>query len=223
MRTRPKPQLRVSEDVASAALEVFLEHRPRTVVLSGGRTPEALYRRLAALDDYPWPEVEFFFGDERCVPVDSPDSDVGMANRALLSNVPARAYPIDGASCDADGYERALRERFGRQPWFDLAIYGLGPDGHTASLFPGRPEVDITDRWVVRVPEAGMPPLVPRVSLTVPVLSAASVGVFLVTGEDKREALGRLLRGEDIPASRMAPERLLVLADPDAARGGRPG
>ena len=220
MKAKPEPELRVAADVAAEALQLFLDLRPRTIILSGGRTPEAFYRRLASVEDYPWREVEFFFGDERCVPVDSPDSDVGMATRALISKVPARAYPIDGAACDADGYERQLRERFGEAPRFDLAVYGLGPDGHTASLFPGKPEVEVTDRWVVRVPEPGLAPLIPRVSLTAPVLSAAAVGVFLVTGEDKREALGRLLRGQDIPASRMKPDRLLVVADPPAVPSG---
>ena len=98
-------------------------------------------------------------------------------------------------------------------------MYGLGPDGHTASLFPGRPEVDVRDRWVVYVPEAGWEPFVPRVSLTVPALSATPVGVMLVAGDDKREPLGRLLAGQDIPAARLHPGRLLVLADVAAAGG----
>jgi len=102
---------------------------------------------------------------------------------------------------------------------FDLAIYGLGQDGHIGSLFPKRPEVEVTDRWVVRVPEAGLEPFVPRVSLTVPALSAAKLGMFLVAGHDKRDPLRRLLAGEDIPASRVAPERLVILADPGAAPG----
>ncbi len=207
------------DDVAAAALDVFLEVRPRTIQLSGGRTPRALYELMAGVTDYPWAEVEAFFGDERCVPADDDRSDVGMAMRALLSRVPARTYVIDGATCDAEGYERVLRERFGDELSFDLAVYGLGPDGHTASLFPGRPEVEVGDRWVVHVPEAGWEPFVPRVSLTVPALSATPVGVMLVAGEDKREPLGRLLAGEDIPAARLHPGRLLVLADVAAAGG----
>lgn len=207
------------DDVAAAALDVFLEVRPRAIQLSGGRTPRALYELMAGVTDYPWAEVEAFFGDERCVPADDDRSDVGMAMRALLSRVPARTYVIDGATCDAEGYERVLRERFGDELSFDLAVYGLGPDGHTASLFPGRPEVEVGDRWVVHVPEAGWEPFVPRVSLTVPALSATPVGVMLVAGEDKREPLGRLLAGEDIPAARLHPGRLLVLADVAAAGG----
>jgi 6-phosphogluconolactonase len=212
-------ELQVVDDVAGAALDVFLEVRPRTIQLSGGSTPMALYERMAEIADYPWPEVEAFFGDERCVPPEDGRSDVGMAMRSLLSKVPARAYPIDGGSCDADGYERTLRERFGDDLAFDLAIYGLGPDGHTASLFPGRPEAEITDRWVVRVPEAGWEPFVPRVTLTVPALSATPRGVMLVAGDSKQEPLRKLLAGEDIPAARLHPQRLLVLADPAAAAG----
>jgi 6-phosphogluconolactonase len=214
------PELRVVDDVAAAGLDIFLEVRPRTIQLSGGSTPRALYELMAGVPDYPWAEVEAFFGDERCVPVEDERSDARMANEALLLHVPARSYPMDGATCDADGYERTLRERFGDDLRFDLAVYGLGPDGHTASLFPGRPEVDVTDRWVVHVPESGWEPFVPRVSLTVPALSATPVGVMLVAGEDKREPLNRLLAGEDIPGARLHPGRLLVLAD-EAAAGGR--
>jgi 6-phosphogluconolactonase len=213
------PELRVVDDVAAAALDIFLEVRPRTIQLSGGGTPRALYELMAGVTDYPWTEVEAFFGDERCVPADDDRSDVGMAMEALLSRVPARTYPINGATCDADGYEQVLRERFGDDLSFDLAVYGLGPDGHTASLFPGRPEVEVGDRWVVHVPEAGWEPFVPRVSLTVPALSATPVGVMLVAGENKREPLGRLLAGDDIPPARLHPGRLLVLAD-EAAAGG---
>jgi 6-phosphogluconolactonase len=140
-----------------------------------------------------------------------------MATDAFLLKVRARVYAIDGATCDADDYQQVLRRRFEDAPRFDLAVYGLGPDGHTASLFPGRPEVDVTDRWVVRVPRASQPPFVPRVSLTVPVLSAASLGLFLVTGVEKRQALERLMAGDDIPAARLSPDRLLILADPAAA------
>ncbi len=199
--------------MAAEALAVFLAARPRTILLTGGGTPRPFYERLAALAGYEWSEVECFFSDERCVPADDERCNARMADVALLRRVPARSYPIDGTACDADGYERMLRARFGDAPRFDLAVYGLGPDGHTASLFPGRPEVEERARWAVRVPEAGWEPFVPRVSLTVPALSAAAVGMFLVSGEGKREPLRRLLAGEDIPAARLAPGRLVVIAD----------
>jgi 6-phosphogluconolactonase len=205
-------ELRAADDVAQAALELFLEIRPRSVILSGGSTPKAFYERLAGAD-YPWETVELFFGDERCVPPDHPDSNYRMIHQALLSRVAAKSYPIDGANCDADGYERKLRERFGQHLWFDVGIHGLGPDGHTASLFPGKPELEVSDRLAVHVPQPGLAPWVPRVTLTASTLSAAAVGIFLVSGADKREALERLMRGEDIPAVRIRPWKLFVLAD----------
>ncbi len=216
----PQPELRVVDDIAAAAVELFVREEPRTFVLSGGGTPEAFYRALAGRE-YPWEEVDVFFGDERCVPETDERSNLRMAKRALLDHVPARVHPIDGAACDADGYERLLRERFDREgPRFDFAVYGLGPDGHTASLFPGKPATQEIERWVVRVPQAGLEPFVPRVTMTAPALSSATLGVFLVSGESKRAALARLLGGEPIPASLLAPERLVILADPAAAGNG---
>jgi 6-phosphogluconolactonase len=210
------PELTVVADVAAAAYDLFLDVAPRVVLLTGGSTPRRLYDRLAETA-YPWDQVELYLSDERCVPPDDKRSNEGMIRDALASKVPATFHPVPGATCDPEPYEETLRYRFADGPRFDLALYGLGPDGHTASLFPGRPEVDVADRWVVRVPEAGWEPFVPRLSLTVPVLSAAAVGMFLAEGERKREPLRRLLAGEPIPASRMTPERLIVLADPVAA------
>lgn len=216
MTDRPAPDLRVVDDVAEAAFELFVDEAPSIVLLTGGRTPQRLYERLAGAD-LPWEDMAFFFSDERCVPDTDPLSNFAMADRALLSNIASARYPMDGESCDADGYEATLRQELGERPWFDVALYGLGPDGHTASLFPGRPEVDERDRLAVEVPEAGWEPFVPRISLTVPALSSARLGLFLVEGPDKREPLSRLVAGEDIPASRMAPRRLVILADREAA------
>jgi len=215
---RPAPDLWVVDDVAEAAFELFVDEAPSIVLLTGGRTPQRLYERLAGAD-LPWEDMAFFFSDERCVPDTDPLSNFAMADRALLSNIASARYPMDGESCDADGYEATLRQELGERPWFDVALYGLGPDGHTASLFPGRPEVDERDRLAVEVPEAGWEPFVPRISLTVPALSSARLGLFLVEGPDKREPLSRLAAGEDIPASRMAPRRLVILADREAAGG----
>jgi 6-phosphogluconolactonase len=209
-------QLVVVDDVAEEALGIFLAAAPRTLILSGGNTPETLYKLLSGVE-YPWEEVEFFFGDERCVPRRDERSNLRMAEDALLSKVAGTTYAMDGERCDAEGYERTLRRRFEDAIGFDLAMYGLGPDGHTASLFPGRPEVAVGDRWVVHVPEAGFEPFVPRISLTIPALSAARIGLFLVAGTDKREPLRKLLAGEDLPAARLAPERLMIVADRAAA------
>ena len=208
----------MTEDLPARAVAVFLGLAPRTVALTGGTSPVAVHERLAGTP-YPWNEVDVLFGDERCVPREHPDSNVGMGYRTLLDHVPARAHPIDGEACDADAYERELRRVLGESPQMDLIFLGLGPDGHVASLFPGDPALEERSRWVVRVPRPGLPPPHLRVTVTLPVLSAARTVVFLVDGEEKRDALARLMRGEDIPASRVAARRVLVLADPSAAQG----
>jgi len=208
-----KRQLLVVPDVAVAAAERFLALRPRTVALAGGSTPRRLYERLAT-SDFPWPETEVFFGDERCVPPDHPASNFGMATEALLSKVPARVHRMRGEDCDPAGYEQELRAVFGpAMPQFDLVLLGLGEDGHTASLFPGDAALRVTNRWVVRVER----PDHVRLTLTLPVLSAARIALFLVSGSAKREATGRLLRGEDIPAVKVEAQEVVVIADEAAA------
>jgi 6-phosphogluconolactonase len=213
--------LRVFDDLealVNAAVELFAEERPRTIALSGGSTPKPVYERLATLD-YPWSDVDVFFGDERCVPPDDPDSNFRMANEALLSKVAARVYPMN--DCDADAYEADLRAVFGPDvevPSIDLNFLGIGDDGHTASLFPGKPALDVTDRWVVDVPEPGMPPPHPRLTLTFPVHNASKLAVFLVSGEKKRERIRQLMADdESIPSARIHARRVVVLADRAAA------
>ncbi len=217
-------QLRVFEDLdalVAAAVDLFLAEAPRMIALSGGSTPRPVYERLATVE-YPWAEVDAFFGDERCVPPDHPDSNFRMANEALLSRVPAHAHPM--SDCDADAYEREMREVFGDVEWpsLDLDLLGIGDDGHTASLFPGKPALDVADRWVVYVPEPGMPPERPRLTMTFPVHDASKLALFLVSGEGKRERLRQLMAGEDIPAARIRARRVIVLAD-RAAAGHREG
>lgn len=207
------PELVVAEDLAEAACRLFLQIAPRTVALAGGRTPAALYRRLAAVP-YPWARTDLFFGDERCVPPSHPDSNYRMAAETLLSHVPARAHPMPGATCDAAGYEAELRAFFGETlPELDLVLLGLGADGHTASLFPGDATLGERERLVVRVDR----PDHARLTLTLPVLSAARAVLFLVAGGEKAGALTALLAGEDIPASRVTARRVVVVADRDAA------
>jgi 6-phosphogluconolactonase len=211
--------LRVFDDLdglVAGAVDLFVEEAPRTIALSGGSTPKPVYERLATLS-YPWPDVDVFFGDERCVPPDHPDSNFGMANQALLSKVSARVHPM--YDCDADAYEDDLRAAFGdvEVPSIDLNFLGIGDDGHTASLFPGKPALDVTDRWVTYVPEPGMPPPHPRLTLTFPVHDASKLAVFLVSGERKRERVHQLLDDADIPAARIRARRVVVLADRAAA------
>lgn len=210
------PELRVVPDVAEAAAQEFLDLHPRTVALAGGNTPRALYERLRRCE-YSWRDVDVFFGDERCVPAAHPDSNFRMASEALLADIDARVHAMDGATCDPTREEAELATVFGPgAPRFDLVLLGLGADGHTASLFPGAPELEERERYVVRVERDDHT----RLSLTLPVLSAAKVAIFLVTGEGKREALGQLLAGGDIPAARIASERIVVFAD-EAAAGER--
>lgn len=207
-------RLEVVPDVAEAAARIIVARRPRTLVLTGGNTPQPLYRRLATLP-LPWSEMELFFGDERCVPPGHPDSNYGRAAEALLDHIEAHAvYRMHGEDCDGEGYERDLRARFGPGiPTFDLTLLGLGADGHVASLFPGDPAVEERDHLVLRVEHSDHP----RLTLTLPVLSASRLVLFLVSGEAKREALAKLMAGAPIPAARVAAPEVVVLADAMAA------
>jgi 6-phosphogluconolactonase len=212
------PQLTVVPPgaLAEAARQRLRALQPRRLALAGGSTPRALYEALRA-DDLPWAEIDVFFGDERCVPPDHPDSNEGMARRALLDRVPARVHAMGGASCDAAAYESELAKVFGAgQPTaFDVALLGLGEDGHTASLFRGDAALDEGERLVARVER----PDHPRLTLTPPALSAAGVALFLVAGASKREPLARWLAGENLPPSHVRAARVEVLADADAAAG----
>jgi 6-phosphogluconolactonase len=143
-----------------------------------------------------------------------------MADEALLSRLDPRPEVLRME--DADSYEALVRERLGDEPAWDLLLLGLGPDSHCASLFPGKPEVEVSDRLVVDVPEPGMEPHVPRITLTLPAINAARHVVFLVTGSSKREAVRRAF-GEDpdptSPAAHVRPHSglMTVYLDPAAA------
>ena len=150
-----------------------------------------------------------------------------MAEAALLSRLSGapevhRMQGELGPDAGAGAYEAVIRERLGGEPRFDLLLLGLGPDGHTASLFPGKPEVDVRDRLVVGVPTAGMEPQVPRISLTLPAINAARAVVFLVTGAGKAKAVARAFGPEPDPTApaahvRPAAGSLTVLLDEAAA------
>jgi 6-phosphogluconolactonase len=221
-------ELRVESDLVEAAVALFLVTAPRTVALSGGSTPRPVYERLARVE-YPWTDVDVFFGDERCVPPDHPASNFRMANEALLDTIPARVHPMvsrvepgkkpQDEWCDPPGYERELASVFGYDavPRFDLMFLGLGDDGHTASLFPGDPALEVRDRFVVPVTR----PDYDRLTVTYPVLNAARLAVFLVAGASKRPALRQLIDDGDIPAARVRSEHVVVLADEAAGAGLR--
>lgn len=204
--------------VARAAAEKIrdLSHGgPVALCLSGGSTPQALYEVLAGPDfagKVDWPALHFFFGDDRFVPHDHADSNYRMAREAMLDRVPAVAaqihpMPTQGVTLEegADAYERTLRDFYARQrggtgPLFDLVLLGLGSDGHAASLFPGKPALAVTDRWVAGVPEAGLTPFVPRITLTFPAIASSREVLFLATGAGKRGKIAEIAAGADYPA-----------------------
>ena len=211
-------ELVVTEDLEGEAVRRFLDDAPRTVALSGGGTPGPFYEALSRTR-YAWEEVHAFMVDERCVPQSHPDSNFRMLSERLLARVPVIVHPMRGSTCDADAYEADLRAHFGAAavPVIDLCVMGIGDDGHTASLFPGDPALDEAERWVTRVDTAGVEPFHPRITLTLPVLNATRHALFLVSGESKRTALGHMLGGDlRMPAARVWPRRLTVLATPDA-------
>jgi 6-phosphogluconolactonase len=219
-------ELRVLDDPAAEVARLLGEAAEAGghVVLTGGSSPKRAYE-MAAAAGTDWSRATVWFGDERCVPPDHPDSNYGMAHAALLSRLDAepvvhRMRGEDGFEAGARDYEAAVREALGDEPRFDLLLLGLGPDSHCASLFPNRPEKDVADRLVVGVPEAGLEPWVPRISLTIPALNAARRVVYLVTGEAKRDAVRRAFVDEDpaSPSARVRPTQgeLTVLLDPAA-------
>lgn len=190
------------------------------ICLTGGSSPKQLYQLLAT-EPYrsriPWPRVHWFIGDERCVPASDPLNNMAMARAAFLDQCApaANIHPIPTATADptdpdrsAALYEQELQAFYGSdtldeaRPLFDLVLMGVGPDGHTASLFPGFPAVDETARWVVGVPRANVEPFVPRVSLTLPTLASCHLMLFQIAGQSKRAILTRLFAGENLPANR---------------------
>jgi 6-phosphogluconolactonase len=191
--------------------------RSVAVCLSGGSTPKRLYTLLTSAgyrDALPWTRLHWFFGDDRHVPWDDAVSNVRMARDAFAASpIPpghVHGMPASNAlAADAAAYEAELKAFYGsetldpKRPLFDLVLLGLGEDGHTASLFPGKPALEETRAWVAPVPEAGLDPFVPRLTLTFPVLASARSILMLVTGEAKRAPLRRLAEGEDLPAARI--------------------
>lgn len=196
----------VAERIATAAAA----GEGRTLVLAGGSTPRRTYEILAAEHaGAGWQRVGVWFGDERCVPPDHPDSNYAMAKAALLERVAVPAGNVHrilgelGAPAAAEDYERRLRAASGSSPVpiVDLALLGMGEDGHTASLFPGDAALAETQRWVVPVETLAKAPHW-RVSLTLPALGAATEVFFLVTGAAKRGVLAEILRDPEAAAAR---------------------
>ena len=214
-----QPDLQVIDDPAEAAAEV-LAGASGHVVLTGGSTPRRAYERAAELKP-DWSGVNVWFSDERCVPPDHEHSNFGMVSAALLDRVEGAAVhrmqgelgPHDGAAA----YERELEDA--GPDAFDLMLLGLGPDAHTASLFPGDAALAERERRVLGVETAGMAPLVSRITLTLPVVNASHQIVFLITGTDKAEAVSRAFSGRPDPRApgSLVDGKVKVLLDAAAA------
>jgi 6-phosphogluconolactonase len=224
---------RAAERLIAAASETQGDF---AIALSGGATARPLYELLARApyrEAFPWQRTHVFWGDERFVLKSDARSNSRMAYEALLSHVPipatnVHAVPTEGMTPAeaALAYERTLKTYYGaerldpRRPLFDVALLGLGEDGHIASLFPATSALSERERWVVAVTE-GVPE--PRITLTYPPLENSALVLFLVVGEDKRAILARVCRGDEkLPAARLSPHGpVLWLAD--AAAAGQPG
>jgi 6-phosphogluconolactonase len=237
-----KPDLRVFPDVNELSLRAA-EAVARTIndavrstgrcslVLSGGSTPRTLYGLLASRfrEQVPWAHVHVFWGDERYVPPSDTQSNYRMAKDTLLDHVPcpaAHVHPMPTHFPDPDAaareYEATLRSYFsGKRSAFDLVLLGLGPEGHTASLFPGSPALAEATRWVRTVTVPADSPV--RVTLTLPALNGTANAYFLVTGSNKARALHHILSGtadpNTFPAAgvRLASGTLVWWVDRDAA------
>jgi 6-phosphogluconolactonase len=235
-----------SEDLAHAAAEECVrlaleavEARGRfSIALAGGSTPKRLYSLLASESEnsfrarFPWTKTDFFWGDERHVPPDHTDSNYRMAFETMLSNVPvvpSQLHRIEGENPDAGkaalGYEEDLLRCFrldrGAWPQFDLALLGLGPDGHTASLFP---DTDVLGEKARLAAAVWVPKFqTSRITLTAPLLNQAANVLFLVSGKDKAEAVRSVLQGEFQPCRypaqliRLVQGKLTWLVDRGAA------
>jgi 6-phosphogluconolactonase len=205
------------------------------VCLSGGSTPQRLYERLAEppyRNAFPWSRTHWFWGDERFVLHDDALSNYRMVREALLSRAPipvANIHPIPTEDVSpemaASAYENELKTFYGAErldparPLFDVNLLGLGPDGHTASLFPGNAVLAERDKWAAAVigakPEA-------RITLTYPALESSRHVAFLVTGKDKRAIFDRIRRGdESLPAARLRPIAGVVWYVDRAAAGAQ--
>jgi len=196
-----------AEEVIRSATDAVAQRGRFTIALSGGSTPRNLYTLIAAnaSASLPWDRMFFFWSDERHVPPDDPESNYGMARDTLLSKVaipPANIFPIPAenpdASAAAETYEQTLRKFFavgpGEFPRFDLILLGMGPDGHTASLFPETSALQAKSRlvvanWVEKLKAS-------RITFTLPVLNAARCVAFLVSGADKAAVLHEVLEGD---------------------------
>ena len=225
----PNGELRLVDNVPEAFAQLVAEEiaavvpsreSPFRLVLSGGATARACYERLAVEQGIDWSRVECLLGDERCVPADDPDANQKMIREALVARTlpPVRFVPMD-CEAGAEAYEAVIAAG----P-LDIVHLGLGPDGHTASLFPASAGLNAPPgRLVVEnVDPSGRNPHL-RLSLTLSAIARAELVIFTVAGADKHEAMSWVLSHDDLPATRVRAERVLWLCDRDALGSGSVG
>jgi 6-phosphogluconolactonase len=221
----------VAEWMTAAALATS---GPFRVSLSGGSTPKTLYGLLASEEfrgRFPWQRVSWYWGDERFVPYDHPESNYRMTREAMLSKAPVppeniHPVPADGTPNEAASrYERTLQAAYGatsldsRRPLFDITLLGLGPDGHTASLLPGEAVLEDRKRWVAAVSH-GRPEV--RITMTYPAIESSGHVAFLVAGQEKAAMFGAIRAGgSSVPAARVKPVGELIWFVDQAAAGAR--
>ena len=213
-----------ADELATLVRAAVVDRGTCSIALSGGSTPKRLFELFAQAgrDALPWEHIDLWWGDERTVPPDHADSNYRMTRETLIDPLGLAAshvHRIAGELADHDAaarsYSRELVTALGSPPTFDLVLLGMGPDGHTASLFPGSPALEETSRWVVANPVTS--PLVhgtaTRITLTAPAINAARHIRFLVAGADKAAALAQILEGEHDPAR--YPSQLIAPQDGD--------
>jgi 6-phosphogluconolactonase len=208
--------------LAEAARAAVSARGSCTLALSGGRTPWVMLRELVVDQSVPWPQLEIVQVDERVAPADSPDRNLKHLRESLLASAPLpegnlHPMPVEERDLEAAAarYARTLERLAGTPPTLDVVHLGLGPDGHTASLVPGDPVLEVTDAWVGMTAPYQQHP---RMTLTYPVLNRARAILFVVTGAEKADALARLSRHDaGIPAGRIANSNVVVIADEAAA------
>jgi 6-phosphogluconolactonase len=219
----------VAEWMTAAALATS---GPFRVSLSGGSTPKTLYGLLASdafRERFPWRRVSWYWGDERFVPYDHPESNYRMTREVMLTKAPVppeniHPVPADGTPDEAASrYERTLQAEYGgtsldpKRPLFDITLLGLGPDGHTASLLPGDPVLQERERWVAAVSH-GRPEV--RITMTYPVIESSRYVAFLVAGAEKTAMFNAIRAGgSDVPAARVKPVGELIWFVDQAAAG----
>jgi 6-phosphogluconolactonase len=211
-RVFPSPEtlaVAAAESFETLALEAVQARGRFVVALSGGSTPKIVYEALAKLEGVPWDGVHVFWGDDRLVPSDDSRSNYAMTKTALLDHVgipEAQVHRVRGeleAREAVADYARQLEIVFGSNIEFDLIHLGVGPDGHTASLFPVTPNLESPELVRDTFPTPGLEPQVPRVTLGLGVINAARVKQFFVTGSGKKAILERIVHGDDLPAARV--------------------